>query len=204
MAEIGTDISKAASLLSEGKLVAIPTDTVYGLAANALDSNAIKDIYSVKSRPMNMPILTMIDKVERVNLLSQELPSMAQPLVDKYWPGALTLILKANENLPEILLANGDTVGVRVPNHKMTLNLLSQIATPLAVTSANISGQPSPTTAQEVNQQTGDKIDYILDGGTCSIGIESTIVSFNENELKIIRQGAIHQKDLHQLLEIPT
>ena len=196
MAEIGTDIERAAAYLRQGKLVAIPTDTVYGLAGNAFDIQSILSIFDVKRRPANKPLIAQTDSFEKVKKLVIETPNEAVILADNFWPGALTLILEKSKLIPDIMTSGGPTVGVRIPNHKMTLELLSKIDFPLAVPSANIHGEPSPTTAKEVEEQIGDQIAYILDGGKCAVGIESTIVEVKESQPVICRQGAISKEDI--------
>ncbi|MCV9385392.1 L-threonylcarbamoyladenylate synthase [Reichenbachiella ulvae] len=196
MAEIGKDVQKAAALLREGKLVAIPTDTVYGLAGNAFDIAAIEQIYEVKGRPKSKAFIAQTNSVEKIKTFVKDFPANAEKLANKYWPGALTLILDANDKIPVEMLANGVTVGVRICNHALTLELLSLLDFPVALPSANLHTQPSPVTAQEVDAQLGDRIDYILDGDECHIGFESTIVGFNDQKPLILRQGAIAEEDI--------
>ncbi|UXP30976.1 L-threonylcarbamoyladenylate synthase [Reichenbachiella agarivorans] len=201
MAEIGKDIHKAAQLLKEGKLVAIPTDTVYGLAGNAFDTNAIEQIYQVKGRPKSKAFIAQTNSIEKIKGFVTSFPANAESLASKYWPGALTLILDANEKIPTEMLANGRTVGVRICDHPLTLELLELLDFPVALPSANLHGQPSPVTAAQVNSQLGDLIEYILDGGECQIGFESTIVGFNGEKPLILRQGAIAEADILNTLE---
>ena len=201
MAEIGTDIAYAASLLREGKLVGIPTDTVYGVAGNAFDESAIRKIYKAKNRPMNLPLIAQVDSIEKAEILTSDFPEKGKTLVEKYWPGPLTLVVKKSEMIPSVMVNGGATVGIRIPNHSLTLDLLSMLDFPLAVPSANIHGQPSAVTANEVNDQIGDEIDYILDGGKCAISFESTLVGFDGEDLVILRSGAISQKELESSLK---
>lgn len=196
MAEIGTDIERATAYLKEGKLVAIPTDTVYGLAGNAFDEQSIHSIFEVKRRPLDSPLIAQTNSFDKVKKLVIEIPIEAVILADNFWPGALTLILEKSKLIPDIMTSGGPAVGVRIPNHKMTLELLSKIDFPLAVPSANIHGETSPTTAREVEEQIGDQIAYILDGGRCAIGFESTIVGIKESRPVIFRQGAIQKEDI--------
>ncbi|MFY0625001.1 MAG: threonylcarbamoyl-AMP synthase [Reichenbachiella sp.] len=202
MAQIGNNIEFAIALLTQGKLVAIPTDTVYGLAGNAMNGDAIEKIFEVKARPKDKALIAMTHSIKKASLFLNSIPMDGHKLAEKYWPGALTLIFEANTNIPKSMIANGDTVGVRVPDHVMTLELLKDIDFPLAVTSANLSGQKSPTSAQEVNEQIGDQIDYILDGGQSPLGFESTIVGFTEEKPVILRSGAIADDDIFKTLNI--
>lgn len=201
MAEIGRDIKKAAELLKRGELVAIPTDTVYGLAGNAFDLSALEAIYAVKGRPADKALIAQTDRVEKIIPFVKSFPDRAKKLAEKFWPGALTLVLEANDMISKEMIAGGDTIGVRVCNHPMTLGLLALLDFPVALPSANISGQPSTTSAEEVNRQLGDRISYILDGGESQLGIESTIVSFRDEKVVILRQGAIAEEDILDAIE---
>ena len=201
MAVIGTDIDKAAELLSEGKLVAIPTETVYGLAGNALNQSAILDIFSVKKRPKFDPLIAHTDSLEKVKSYVTHIPEPAMKLADAFWPGPLTILLNKQPHMPDLLTSGLPAVAVRMPRHDLTRQLLSKFDFPLAAPSANPFGYVSPTTAQHVNDQLGDKIPYILDGGPCSIGIESTIIGFGENEKPIIyRLGGKKVEDIEAVV----
>lgn len=200
MAKIGTDIEYAAALLREGKLVGIPTETVYGLAGNAFDLQAISRIFEVKQRPQNVPFIAQTDSMEKVRAWTSHFPNEATMLAKKYWPGALTLILEKTDYIPDSMTNGGNTVGVRIPNHPMTLELLSLLEFPLAVPSANVHGQKSPVSAQEVNDMIGNEIEYILDGGTCEVGFESTIVGFEGGNPIVYREGALSIAELESTI----
>lgn len=202
MAEIGTDIIRAARLLSAGQLVGVPTDTVYGLAGHALDTKALQDIFKVKRRPQDKPLIAQVDHLDKATRFVKSIPNYARVLAEKYWPGALTLIFEATEEVSPIMLSQGKTMGLRVPDHEMTLELLQSLDFPLAVTSANLNGQPSPTTAEEVNEQIGDQIEYILDGGTSQHQLESTIVAFEDGVPQILRPGAIAEEEILSTLNL--
>ncbi|MEO9966755.1 MAG: L-threonylcarbamoyladenylate synthase [Reichenbachiella sp.] len=202
MAKIGTDISHAAELLSAGKLVGIPTDTVYGLAGHALKTESLEEIFRVKRRPQDKPLIAQVDHLDKAIGYVKNIPNYARILAEKYWPGALTLIFEATDEVSPVMLSNGNTMGLRVPNHEMALELLSQLDFPLAVTSANINGMPSPTTAGEVEEQLGDQIEYILDGGQSQHGLESTIVAFENKKPKILRAGAISEAEILATLNL--
>jgi len=200
MAKIGTDIGLAARLLKAGKIVGVPTDTVYGLAGNAFDREAINNIFRAKGRDARKALIVQVETLREVKNLVVEMPNQASILADKFWPGALTLILEAKVGIPRELLGGGTTIGVRIPKHALTLDLLSRLNFPLAVTSANRQGFPSPISAEDVNEQLGDKIDYLLDGGKCELGIESTIVGFNAAGIEILREGAISEQEIKKTL----
>ncbi len=202
MAEIGTDISQAAALLKAGKLVGIPTDTVYGLAGHVQKTETLQEIFKVKQRPQDKPLIAQVDRLEKAAGFVKNIPNHARTLAEKYWPGALTLIFEATDDVSPIMLSNGQTLGLRVPDHHLTLALLRQLDFPLAVTSANVSGMQSPTTADEVNEQIGDRIEYILDGGSSFHGLESTIVGFENKMPVILRAGAISEEEILATLQL--
>jgi L-threonylcarbamoyladenylate synthase len=191
MAETGKDINKARLLLESGKLVAIPTETVYGLAGNALDKNAVAEIFQVKNRPTFDPLIIHVPDIASLENYIADIPGEARILADAFWPGPLTLILKKKSLIPDLVSAGLDTVGVRCPNHHLTRSLLQELDFPLAAPSANPFGYVSPTSATHVNDQLGNLIPYILDGGTCEIGIESTIVGFDSGQPIVYRMGGI-------------
>ncbi|WP_456461695.1 L-threonylcarbamoyladenylate synthase [Reichenbachiella sp.] len=202
MAKIGTDILHAAALLKAGKLVAVPTDTVYGLAGHAQKTESLQEIFHVKQRPQDKPLIAQVDHIDKAMGFVKNIPNNARMLAEKYWPGALTLIFEATNEVSPVMLSGGTTMGLRVPDHDMTLELLKQLDFPLAVTSANLSGHHSPTTAQEVNEQIGDRIEYILDGGPSTIGLESTIVGFENKMPVIFRKGAISEEEILATLNL--
>lgn len=185
MAEIGSSISKAKQLLEQGELVAIPTETVYGLAGNALNENSILEIFKVKNRPQFDPLIVHVASLDQAKELTENFPEQAERLANKFWPGPLTLLLKKKPIIPYLVTSGLDTVGIRCPHHDLTRSLLQQLSFPLAAPSANPFGYISPTRPEHVNEQLGDSIKYILNGGECPVGIESTIVGF-ENELPVI------------------
>lgn len=191
MAEIGKDIHKAAELLKRGKLVAIPTETVYGLAANAFNSEAVLNVFEAKARPHFDPLIVHSSSAEWVKQHVAETSPMAQILMDEFWPGPLTLVLPKKEIVPDVVTSGLDNVAVRVPSHPMTQDLLRMLDFPLAAPSANPFGYVSPTTAQHVQDQLGDKIDYILDGGPTTVGLESTIIGFEEGKPVVFRLGGL-------------
>ncbi|MEP4534634.1 MAG: L-threonylcarbamoyladenylate synthase [Cyclobacteriaceae bacterium] len=201
MAIIGTDISQAKRFLSEGSLVGIPTETVYGLAANALDEEAVLNIFKVKNRPKFDPLILHTHSIDSVKQYVEYIPEKALKLANTFWPGPLTILLKKKAVIPDLITSGLDTVAVRIPNHELTLSLLSQLDFPLAAPSANPFGYVSPTTAQHVNQQLGDQIPYVLDGGACHIGVESTIIGFDDNDRpSVFRLGGKSIEEIEQLV----
>jgi len=190
-AHIGTDLALALQLLRAGEPVAIPTETVYGLAANAFDPDAVLKIFTIKQRPSFDPLIVHIGKSEDVHRVAKELPPGAERLMAAFWPGPLTLVLPKKMEVPDIVTSGLDTVAVRMPAHPLTLELLSLLEFPLAAPSANPFGYVSPTTAQHVADQLGDRIPYILDGGACEVGVESTIVGWEAGQWTMYRPGGI-------------
>lgn len=178
MATIGTDLIHVAQLLREGHIVAIPTETVYGLAANAFDEAAVLKVFGAKQRPSFDPLIVHIGQRADIHRVVKELPPGAEALMDAFWPGPLTLVLPKQAVVPDLVTSGLDTVGLRMPAHPIALELLRQLDFPLAAPSANPFGYVSPTTAQHVADQLGDKVPYILDGGPCSVGVESTILGW--------------------------
>jgi L-threonylcarbamoyladenylate synthase len=190
MAIIGTDIHKAAEILRLGGLVAIPTETVYGLAANALDRSAVLRVFEAKKRPGFDPLIVHSTKDKLFQWVT-EVPETALNLANTFWPGPLALVLPKSESIPFEVTSGLDTVGVRVPRHPLTEKLLEILPFPLAAPSANPFGYISPTTAQHVADQLGEQVDYILDGGPCQVGIESTIIGFEQGVAVAYRLGGI-------------
>lgn len=191
MATIRTDISQAKQILENGQLVAIPTETVYGLAANAFDIVAVARIFEAKNRPTFDPLIVHTYSLEKVFEFTEAVHPKLLKLAQVFWPGPLTLLLPKKSIIPHLVTSGLDRVGVRVPNHPLTLELLKQLPFPLAAPSANPFGYISPTSAKHVNDQLGSKIDYILDGGSCQVGLESTIVGEEQGEIIIYRLGGL-------------
>ncbi len=200
MAQIGTDIEHAISLLESDELVGIPTETVYGLAGNALSESAILKIYTAKNRPKFDPLIAHTYSIEAVDQLVKEIPSNALKLAEKFWPGPLTLLLEKSEKIPDLLTSGLPRVAFRIPNHLLTLQLLEKLNFPLAAPSANPFGYVSPVEANHVNEQLGDKINYILDGGRCQVGLESTIIGFEGEDPVIHRLGGIAVEEIEEVI----
>lgn len=199
-AEIGRDLALAANFLRNGQLVGMPTETVYGLAGNALNPEAVAAIFSTKQRPAFDPLIMHLPNVDRVRQYVEDLPKQAIQLANAFWPGPLTMVFKRKAIVPDLVTAGLDTVAVRVPAHPMAQALLEQLDFPLAAPSANPFGYISPTQPEHVQEQLGTKIPYVLDGGPCQIGLESTIVSFTGDEPVLLRKGGLAVESIAAVL----
>ncbi len=200
MTLISQDIDKAISLLNQDELIAIPTETVYGLAGNIYSEKAIRAIYTLKQRPLFNPLIVHVHSVDQLENLTIEFPEKAKKLANQFWPGPLTLILKKHPNVPDLITAGNDTVAVRIPNHALTLALLSKLDYPLAAPSANPFGSISPTNALHVADYFVGQLPMVLEGGQCQNGIESTIVGFENGEPVLYRLGAISQENIEHVV----
>lgn len=200
MAEIGLDIEKAKSFLDEGELIGMPTETVYGLAGNAYIESAVLKIFRVKDRPSFDPLIVHTDSLEKIKDFVKDVPEVAFQLADAFWPGPLTMLLPKKKRIPLLLTSGLKTVAVRIPDHALTSQLLAKLDYPVAAPSANPFGYVSPTTAQHVQDQLGDKIPYILDGGPCRVGIESTIIGFENGKPVVYRLGGKKIDEIEKLI----
>ena len=194
------EIQHAASLLRAGKLVAFPTETVYGLGANALDAEAVARIFAAKGRPHTSPIIVHVSSMEMARLVVSEWPKQAELLAAEFWPGPLTLVLKKQAAVPDLVTAGLDTVGVRMPAHPVAMALIAAAQIPVAAPSANRFTQLSPTTAEHVRQSLGARVDYILDGGACSVGIESTVLSLTGGLPVLLRPGGVSRRQIELMI----
>lgn len=202
MAYLTKNIEKAKAALNNGDLVAIPTETVYGLAANATSIDAVKSIFKTKGRPSNNPLILHFSNFDAISPYVASISDDVKLLAKSFWPGPLTLLLPKTDLVPEIITAGLPRVAVRVPSHPLTIKLLNELNYPLAAPSANPSGYISPTKASHVEKQLGDKIEFILDGGNCKKGLESTILGWNDNNKPTLyRQGVITAKDIEEVLK---
>jgi L-threonylcarbamoyladenylate synthase len=184
-------ITRAAEIIRAGGLVAFPTETVYGLGANALDPDAVARIYAAKNRPFASPLIVHVASVAMARSLTESWPDQAESLAHQFWPGPLTMVLRKASIVPDIVTANLDSVGIRMPQHPVALKLIEQARLPIAAPSANRFTEISPTTAQHVLDSLGNSVDLILDGGPTSVGIESTVVSLRRNPPVVLRPGMI-------------
>jgi L-threonylcarbamoyladenylate synthase len=193
-------ISQAAALLRRGEIVAFPTETVYGLGANALEESAVRRIFEAKGRPAHNPLIVHVASIEAARALTPGWSESAERLARRFWPGPLTLVLPKAAKIPDLVTAGLPTVGIRVPHHPVTHALLSAAGLPIAAPSANRSGEVSPTTAQHVARSLGDRVPLILDAGPTDIGIESTVVDVSGGEATLLRPGAISSEQLAELV----
>jgi len=193
-------LREPAELLRAGRLVAFPTETVYGLGANALDERAVGRIYDAKGRPNINPLIVHVPDVDAARALAAHWPPAAQALANAFWPGPLTLVVRKREVIPAIVTAGQDTVGLRVPSHPVALALLEEAGVPIAAPSANRSTQISPTTAEHVARGLGDAVDMIVDGGATTVGIESTVVDVTGDVPRVLRPGMISREMIAQVV----
>ncbi|MDP4600583.1 MAG: L-threonylcarbamoyladenylate synthase [Polaribacter sp.] len=200
MSLISKDIQKAITILTNERLVAIPTETVYGLAGNIFSEKAVKKIFSTKKRPHFNPLIVHIASIDALKNVVSYVPKKAQILAETFWPGSLTLVLKKNSNIPDLITAGKNTVAVRVPNHPLTLELLKQLPFPLAAPSANPFNSISPTKPEHVTHYFDKEIELILDGGPCKNGIESTIIGFENEEPILYRLGALSIETIEKVI----
>lgn len=198
---IGHNIDIAATLLKKGEAVAIPTETVYGLAANALNTSAVAKIFQIKQRPTFDPLIIHLSSFEKVYNYVLEVPEIFEELAKKFMPGPLTLLLRKKDIIPDLVTAGSPYVAVRIPSHNVTKSLLDMVDFPLAAPSANPFGYISPTTAQHVADQLGNRVYYILDGGSCDVGLESTIIGMNENgDIEVLRKGGLSIESIQEVV----
>ena len=200
MSIISKDISKAADLLKEDEVVAIPTETVYGLAGNIFSEKAIRRIFEVKKRPLFNPLIVHLHSIDQVEDIVLEFPPKARLLAQHFWPGPLTLILKKKANVPDLITAGKDTVAIRMPNHPVTQKLLKKLPFPIAAPSANPFNRISPTNSSHVESYFKSEIPMILEGGECKKGIESTIVGFEDGEAVIYRLGSLALNEIENII----
>jgi L-threonylcarbamoyladenylate synthase len=194
------DIARAAAILRDGGLVAFPTETVYGVGANALDERAVARVFEVKARPRFDPLIVHIAGLEWLPRLTAEFPPVAKQLADKFWPGPLTLVLPKTSTVPDLVTAGGPTVAIRMPDHPVALKLLRAVDLPIAAPSANPFGRISPTCAEHVREQLGSQIDLILDGGPCRVGVESTVLQLTPQGPLLLRPGGTTLEEIEELI----
>ncbi len=193
---------RAADILRAGGIVGIPTETVYGLAANALDADAVADIFVAKGRPQDNPLIVHISSIDMLPPLVREIPDVAMRLADKFWGGPLTMIFPKADVIPDVTSGGLDTVAVRMPQSEAARAIIDACGFPLAAPSANLSGSPSPTTAQHVFRDMDGRIPLIIDGGACSCGVESTVICFREGKIHILRPGGVTAEMLSEFAEV--
>lgn len=193
-------LKEVAEILNNGGIVGIPTETVYGLAANAYDMSAVAKIFEAKGRPQDNPLIVHIANMSELEVIAAEIPESAKKLAAAFWPGPLTMVLKRTEKIPASVSAGLDTVAVRMPSNEVARAIIETSGLPLAAPSANISGRPSPTTAQHVIDDLGGKIDAVVVSGDCSVGVESTVISLVNGKNRLLRPGGITHEQLESVI----
>lgn len=184
-------LEKASEFIKQGKIVVFPTETVYGIGTNGLDEKAVRKLYEVKKRPPNKPISLLVSNMEMVKSIAKDITEIEYKIMEKFFPGPLTIILKKKDIVPDIVTAGQETVGVRMPSGEIARKLVELSGVPIATPSANISGQPSGTNLSEIKEQFKKNVDFYIDGGNSELGISSTIVQVIDGKIKILRQGSI-------------
>lgn len=194
------EIETAAAILREGGLVGIPTETVYGLGANGLDEQAVADIFTAKGRPQDNPLILHIPHASWLERYCRDIPQQAYVLAERFWPGPLTMVLPRRDNVPDVVTAGLDTVGMRCPGHQLCRDIIALAGVPVAAPSGNTSGRPSPTTAQHMLEDMNGKIHAIVDGGHCGVGVESTIIDLTCTPPRLLRPGGVTLEQLRAVL----
>jgi len=194
-------LEKAGELIKQGKIVVFPTETVYGIGTNGIDKQAVKKLYEVKQRPLNKPISLLVSNMEMVNKIARDITETEYKIMEKFFPGPLTIILKKKNIVPDIVTAGQDTVGVRMPSGEIARKLVEIAGVPIATPSANITGEPSGTNLQEIKKQFEGKVDLFIDGGISELGLASTIVQVVDGKPVILRQGSITLEEINNLIE---
>lgn len=195
------EIEEAAKEIRKGNLVLFPTETVYGIGANALDENAVKKIFIAKGRAQDNPLIVHVSNLKMVKEIVANISALEEKLIEKFWPGPLTIIFqrKGKELIPDVVTANLDTVGIRMPSNRIAQMLIEKAGVPIAAPSANVSGRPSGTKVEDIIAELDGKVEYILDGGFTDIGLESTVIKVNDDEINILRPGKITKEQLEKV-----
>lgn len=201
MREPHSGLEEGGRILRQGGLVAFPTETVYGLGADGLNTEAVKKIYQAKGRPSDNPLILHIASIEKIKELAVNIPERAQILMEKFWPGPLTMVFNKKKNVPDQVTGGLDTVAVRMPSHPIARNLIAAAQVPVAAPSANLSGRPSPTEAKHVIRDLEGRVDMIIDGGPCQKGIESTVIDFTSSEPILLRPGSIPLEEIEAVID---
>lgn len=193
-------LEKAAQLIKQGKIVVFPTETVYGIGTNGLDEQAVKKLYEVKQRPLNKPISLLVSNMEMINEIARDITETEYKIMEKFFPGPLTIILKKKNIVPDIVTAGQDTVGIRMPSGEIAKKLVEVAGVPIAAPSANISGEPSGTNLQEIRKHFEGKVECFIGGGISELGLASTIVQVVDGKPVILRQGSITLEQINEIL----
>lgn len=194
-------IKEVAKCIKQGGIVIFPTETVYGIGVNGLNENAIKKLYEVKQRPEKKPISLLVNSLDMINEIAKDITTVEYKLIEKFFPGPLTIVLKKKDIVPNILTPGIDTVGIRMPENEIALKLIEYAGVPIATSSCNISGKPSATNLQEIMKDFEGKVDYFIDNGPSKIGLASTVVQIIGGEPKILRQGYITKDEIIKTLQ---
>lgn len=195
-------LEKIGTRLKKGELIIYPTDTVYGVGG-VLKEDTLKKIYEAKTRSFSSPLIALVnslDRVDEIAIISGEHREKINKLIERFWPGGLTIILKKRENVPAIMVSNGETVGVRMPNHKLALDIIESAGGILATTSANISGEATPSSFVEISPVFKERVDIVIDGGKCPIGTASTIIDMSKSKISILREGSISKEEIENII----
>lgn len=193
-------LEQAAELIRNGKIVIFPTETVYGIGTNGLDKQAVKKLYEVKQRPLDKPISLLVSNMEMVNKIAKDITDVEYKIMERFFPGPLTIILKKRDIVPDVVTAGQDTVGVRMPEGEVARKLVQYAGVPVATPSANISGKPSGTNLQDIKKDFEGKVDFFIDGGNSKLGLASTIVQVVNGKPQILRQGSITLEQINEIL----
>ena len=194
-------ISKAILILKKGGIVAFPTDTVYGLGANAFNEAAVTRIFEAKARPRNLALPVLLSDVSQIEDVAVDIPDIARLLAERFWPGGMSLVLKKTRSVPNVVTGGGDKIALRVPAHTVPIALVDGVGAPIIGTSANLSGQPNPVTASEVKCQMGELVDLIIDGGKCQRDVASTVIDISDGSPRIVREGTISREEIEKALD---
>jgi L-threonylcarbamoyladenylate synthase len=197
-------IKKAILILKKGGIVAFPTDTVYGLGANALDEAAVTRIFIAKDRPRDLSLPVLLSDVSQIEDVAIDIPDIAWRLSERFLPGGLTLVLQRSPLVPDIVTGGSDRIAVRVPAHPVPIALVNGLGSPIIGTSANLSSKPNPVTAEEVQRQMGNRIDFIIDGGKCRGDVASTVLDITAERPKIVREGVISREEIEKACDTAT
>ena len=195
-------LQDAANCIKDGKLVLFPTETVYGIGADGLNEEAVKNIFIAKGRASDNPLILHVSSIEMIEKIAKDISPLEYELINNFFPGPLTIVLNRKDIVPNVVTANLDTVGVRMPKNKIAHDLIELSNTPIAAPSANISGKPSGTNINDIFNELNDKVDYIIDGGDTKIGLESTVIRVINNEINILRPGKITYEDLSKFAKV--
>ena len=196
------ELRESSNIIKNGELVLFPTETVYGIGADGLNSEAVKKIFIAKGRASDNPLILHVSNIEMINRIAEDITPLEEQLINNFFPGPLTIILKRKEIVPDVVTGGLDTVGIRMPSNKIAHDLIELAGTPIAAPSANISGRPSGTNINDIFEELNDRVDYILDGGETKIGLESTVIRVIDNKIHILRPGKITKEDLKKYADV--